>query len=377
MNQSEAQAIIDGNEPLVIPQGDVLVLTSQLFVRAGTRIVLDGTIVKGFFTTDGTLAAGIRNVDLTVKANDVTVRGSGRYMVNADGGGKMFSLFGDRLVINGITIGPYNRGQALMLAGDDMTIRRLKIGPTPPTSGTGAIRITGGNRIRVKDCIVHCGDDALMAPVPAFSVNDPLYGMDANDITYRDCRGSSSVGRFLMARCSVGGERSATNLRFFGCHGTAGKRGVVIGERSDLDPAGTLSDVLVQDCSVRMVGGDDTNNQEVLVRAANNVTFFRFHLLDPVNEWFNTQGSSDSIVFDRCTFEAADSPGPNGSTISDASNVQLTGCTFKGGGSSNGVFVSAEASDTSIIGCDLSAVTSPTPIRDLGSNSVVSGNVLP
>jgi hypothetical protein len=290
-------------------------------------------------------SAFLRNADLAVKADGVTISGAGSIgAIDHSRTGVILALHGDDAVVRDITIDTYAGGQAVMYSGDRGRLHRITIRGSAATTGTGGIRVVGGADFLGTDCHVESGDDCLQfVPIGNPATDPALYNQSIARGRFVGCTGASSVSRFMVADLEfTGGEPGTTDMdasvvdcSFDDCHGSGSNRGIVV---KNTHSAGAIERLSFTDCSVDMSGAADESTQEIRVQthpaspgAIRDITFTRTHIIRPVNSALRVGGPRISgLTFDGCTFTAPSGAAPTIAVLDGTERPRFSGCTFLG-----------------------------------------------
>jgi polygalacturonase len=339
--QQLIDASADQGAVAVVPAGTYR-CTRSLHLRPRVQLQLDqgSRLLKDWAVNPGLAGAFLRNADFTVKANGVRITGPGTIGARDHSRtGVMVALYGDDVVLSGLTIDTYAGGQAVMYAGDRGRMDRLRIVNSAKATGTGGIRVVGGTGFLATACHVESGDDCLQF-VP---IGDPaalLYDLPISGGSYVGCTGASSVSRFMVATLEwTQGETplrnaAVTDCSFRGCRGRGADRGIVVKNSHGLRDIARLT---FTDCSVDMAAAADAQTQEIRIQtepargAVSDVTFTRTNILNPVNSVLRIGGpNSRRITFDDCTFASPSGASTVVAVVDGGSDVRLRRSRFAG-----------------------------------------------
>jgi hypothetical protein len=321
--------------------------TSSLLLRSDVRLRLDrrARLVKDWAAPPGMVDAFLRNADFAVKANRVQISGPGTIGARDHSRtGVVLAVSGDDVDIRDITIDTYAGGQAVMFAGDRGRITGITVRNSAAETGTGGIRVIGGEDFLGTDCHVESGDDCFQfVPIGNPDAEPSLYDRTISGGRFVGCTGASSVSRFLVALLEfTGGEPGTTDMSasvvdcaFVDCSGSAANRGIVV---KNTHSQGAIERIAFTDCTVDMSGAADASTQEIRVQtdpasrgAIRDVTFTRTDVLGAVNSTLRVGGPNISgLTFDGCTFTAPSGTAPITVVLDGTDQARFHGCTFVG-----------------------------------------------
>lgn len=364
------QALVDLGETVEINADETYTLDGPLLVDAGTKINLNGRIVRAFATGPGAMVAMIRNRTFG-SVNGFHLYGRGTMTTASGAGGKMVAVLGNDMVVNGVAVDGFNDGQAFYLAGNNLNMRNVKVMRSSVAGGTGGIRICGGTDVDIIDCVVESGDDSFQV-VPANSPVDPFFGQVASNVRFRRCTGSAAAARFIAVMLDDATTTNITDVAFYDCHGEGSRRVAVV---ENVSATGTLSGVLLRNCTLGHTGAPfgPLQKQEILVSNVDDVTFRNVSVLDATQQWFEVNDYSTGVTFEDCVFAQPAASFENGCTIWYSTGTTLRRNTFIGGGTLRGIWVNGV--DAVVTNNNIAGLTSATAIVDIGTNSTISGNV--
>lgn len=181
--------------------------------------------------------------------------------------GNIFALYGDDIVIDSIVIdgfGGTGGGRAFSLAGDRITLVN-PVARNPNTgTGNGGVRFLAGDNFRCFGGYIESGDDALQF-VPGIRKNyhattNPFQDQDITNSFYIGTVGRSYSARLLVA--AVGNQTSEVGALGFptcqasikdsgwvACSGRAGARAALV---QNTDSSGVIRGLIIDDC---LLGG--------------------------------------------------------------------------------------------------------------------------
>jgi hypothetical protein len=330
----------------LIPKGTYRV-TASLLVPPGTQLHLDrgARLLKDWAAPVGLQDALLRNTDLAKPSNGVRITGSGTIGARDHAQtGVVIGLYGSDVLLQGFTIDTYAGGQAVMYAGDRGRIDRITIRNSAKDTGTGGIRVFGGDGFLGTDCHVESGDDCLQfVPIGNPEAEPSLYDQSITRGSFVRCTGISTVSRFLITALEfTGGEpgttdmaSSITDCSFVECRGAGSNRGIVV---KNTHSAGSIERLSFTDCTVDMAGAADASTQEIRIQTdptsggfIKGVTFTRTDITNPVNSTLRVGGPNISgLTFDDCTFAAPSGAAPIIAVVDAASDVAFRACSFSG-----------------------------------------------
>jgi len=173
------EAAIAAEKPLRI---DVDFLADRLFASPGMMIEPYGKTV--YYTSTVLGSSGLfSQPSITTACNDICIWGAGKFTmhpdyldeIDLDGGGKMFSFYGDRILLHGLAqaegqgleVDQWQRGDAFAPKGSRVVMRYCGM-LRPPAGlddsvGSGGIRLSVVDRFDVRNCFGFCNDDAFQA----------------------------------------------------------------------------------------------------------------------------------------------------------------------------------------------------------------------
>ncbi len=321
--------------------------TAGLLLRSDVRLHLDrrARLVKDWAAPPGMVDAFLRNADFAAKANRVQITGSGSIGARDHSRtGVVLALYGDDVAISGISVDTYAGGQAVMYGGDRGRITAVTVRNSAPETGTGGIRVIGGEDFLGTGCHVESGDDCFQfVPIGNPEAEPTLYNRTISRGSFVGCTGGSSVSRFMVALLEfTGGEPGTTDMdasvvdcSFVDCHGSAANRGIVV---KNTHSRGAIERITFTDCSVDMAGAADASTQEIRVQtdpasrgSIRDVVFTRTDVLHPVNSTLRAGGPNISgLTFDGCSFTAPSGAAPMTVVVDGTDRPRFTGCTFAG-----------------------------------------------
>jgi len=227
----------------------------RLHLMEGAVLVKDFTGTTGsgwgtFFITHGTAAR-------TVKLNDLQISGPGKLTTSAGNSGGMISLWGDRQRHSDYTIDEWRDSLAWLIGGDTIRMRNVR-SLTPgtfynPNTGltdylsAGGLRFAAGRDFVCSDSHIVAGDDCLQAVPLQATFAHPFKNQDIDGARYIGCTGRSMAARFMAVVISdktpstPGMTCSVKDVRFIGCRGFGGSRGVAV--RNETPSTGLIDGV--------------------------------------------------------------------------------------------------------------------------------------
>jgi hypothetical protein len=331
----------------LVPKGTYR-CTASLLVPTGTQLHLDrgARLLKDWVAPVGLQDAFLRNTDLAARSNGVRITGSGTIGARDHAKtGVVIGLFGDDVLLQGFTIDTYAGGQAVMYAGNRGRIERLTVRNSAKDTGTGGIRVFGGEDFLGTDCHVESGDDCLQfAPIGNPEAEPSLYDQSITRGSFVRCTGVSSVSRFMVALHEFTGADPGTTTAMTGsisdcsfveCTGKAANRGIVV---KNTHSTGNVERLAFTDCTVDMSGAADASTQEIRIQtdattggSISGVTFTRTNITNPVNSTLRVGGPNISgLTFDDCAFAAPSGAAPLIAVVDAASDVTFRACSFSG-----------------------------------------------
>jgi Pectate lyase superfamily protein len=330
----------------VVPAGTYR-CTSGLLLRSDVALHLDrrARLVKDWAAPPGMVDAFFRNADFTVKSDRVRISGTGTIgAVDHSRTGVVLALYGDDVSIRDITIDTYSGGQAVMFSGDRGRMHRVTIRGSADETGTGGIRVIGGEGFLGTECHVESGDDCLQfVPIGNPEAEPTLYNQSISGGSFVGCTGASSVSRFMVALLeftrddpgTTDMDASVVDCSFRDCHGSAANRGIVV---KNTHSSGAIERVTFTDCTVDMSRAADASTQEIRVQtdpasqgAIRDVTFTRTEVTSPVNSPLRVGGPNISgLAFEECTFTAPSGAAPTTVVVDGTDRPQFRDCTFVG-----------------------------------------------
>ncbi|NEK59340.1 hypothetical protein GCU56_15875 [Geodermatophilus sabuli] len=362
----------------LIPRGTYR-CTASLLVPAGAQLHLDrgARLLKDWVAPTGLQDAFLRNTDLATRSNGVRITGSGTIGArDHEKTGVVIGLYGDDVLLQGFTIDTYAGGQAVMYAGNRGRIDRLTIKNSAEETGTGGIRVFGGEDFLGTDCVVESGDDCLQfAPIGNPEAEPSLYDQSILRGSFVGCTGLSTVSRFLIIALEfTGGEPGTTDMSasvqdcsFIDCSGAGSNRGIVV---KNTHSAGSIERLTFTDCTVDMARAADASTQEIRIQtdattggSISGVTFTRTNITNPVNSTLRVGGPNiTGLTFDECTFAAPSGAAPITAVVDAASDVRFRACSFSGTAAAS----TAAGAGTAVGASKRMLVAGPTtPVSDL------------
>ncbi|MGY1743077.1 MULTISPECIES: glycosyl hydrolase family 28-related protein [unclassified Blastococcus] len=321
--------------------------TTGLLLRSDVQLQLDrrARLVKDWAAPPGMIDAFLRNADFAVKSNRVRITGEGSIgAADHSRTGVVLALYGDDVEVSGITVDTYAGGQAVMYGGDRGRITGITVRNSAAETGTGGIRVIGGEDFLGTGCHVESGDDCFQfVPIGNPEAEPTLYNRTISGGSFVGCTGVSSVSRFLVALLEyTGGDPGTTDMdasvvdcSFVDCHGAAANRGIVV---KNTHSRGAIERVAFTDCTVDMASAPDASTQEIRVQtdpasrgAIRDVTFTRTDVLNPRNSTLRAGGPNISgLTFDGCTLTAPSGAAPMMVVVDGTDRARFTDCTFVG-----------------------------------------------
>ncbi|SFK70616.1 glycosyl hydrolase family 28-related protein [Geodermatophilus ruber] len=330
----------------LVPRGTYRI-TASLLVPAGARLSLNrgARLLKDWAAPVGLQDALLRNADLSQPISGVQITGPGTIGARDHSRtGVVIGLYGHDVLLRGFTIDTYAGGQAIMYAGDRGRVDQVTIRNSAEETGTGGIRVFGGNDFLGTDCHVESGDDCFQfVPIGNPQAEPSLYNQSIARGRFVGCTGTSTVSRFMVALLEfTGGEpgttdmdASVTDCSFEQCSGRATNRGIVV---KNSHSTGSIERLAFTDCTVDMARAADASAQEIRIQtdattggAIRGVTFTRTNITNPVNSTLRVGGPHISgLTFDTCDFVAPSGAAPLVAVVDAASDVTFRGCSFSG-----------------------------------------------
>jgi polygalacturonase len=324
-------------------------ITSSLMVPSGAQLYLDerALLLKDWAAPVGLQDALLRNADLSRPANGVRISGPGTIGARDHAQtGVVIGLYGHDVVLRDFTIDTYSGGQAIMYAGHRGRISGLTITNSAEETGTGGIRVFGGEDFLGTDCHVESGDDCLQfAPIGNPEAEPALYNQSIARGKFVGCTGVSTVSRFMVAVLEFTGggpgstpmTASITDSSFERCVGAGSNRGIVV---KNTHSEGSIERLSFTDCTVDMARAKDAGTQEIRIQSdatstldggIRDVTFTRTNVVNPVNSTVRVGGPNVSgLTFAGCTFAAPSGQAPLMAVFDGTDKVTLRNCEFAG-----------------------------------------------
>jgi polygalacturonase len=332
----------------LVPKGTYRI-TGSLLVPPGTQLHLDrrARLLKDWAAPVGLQDALLRNADLSQPASGVRISGPGTIGArDHTRTGVVIGLYGHDVVLRDFTIDTYAGGQAIMYAGHRGRIHGLTITNSAEETGTGGIRVFGGEDFLGTDCHVESGDDCLQfAPIGNPEAEPALYNQDIARGRFVGCTGVSTVSRFMVSVLEFTGggpgstpmTASITDSSFERCEGGGSNRGIVV---KNTHSAGSIERLSFTDCTVDMTRAADAGTQEIRIQSdatsttdggIRDVTFTRTDIVNPVNSTVRVGGPNISgLTFEECTFAAPSGQAPLMAVFDGTDKVTLRDCEFAG-----------------------------------------------
>lgn len=252
-------------------------MTNQLLLRDDLDLYLDpgAFLLFDFVSTVSSAGSFIRNADLAVKVKNVKLTGPGQIGVSSWACiGNMFGVRADYSRFADFTVTSWSGARLFVIAGDDISIDGITAYGAPAAAGNGGIRYMGGSRFRCENCNVVSGDDVYQL-VPGGAVTDTnFFDQSIYDAQFSDSVGISTAARLMCAAVQSGPDAPGvvmmqSEIRSSGFSNIRGRGTAAAIVIQNLNSSGHVADILVEGCSVDMIGGNSPT-ADILIMGATN-----------------------------------------------------------------------------------------------------------
>lgn len=254
---ADPQKAADSGDAIVVESEYNFLLDHPILLSDDFDWLVHGNIVKTNTAGDGVVAGIFRNRNFDVPLQGGRFWGTGTIGARDwKATGSILCLRGNDLVLD-VTIPCFSDSRAIVLAGDDIVMRRPKVYGSPREINNGGLRFVGGKRFRAYDSYIVSGDDAMQF-VPSGSDKDPFFDLDITDCWY--------IGGFAQswhAKAMVWGlqrrvdgkmvpsgmSNSILRSGFKGVRGFGGKWALA---GQNLSSSGSIADCAAVNCNIDM-----------------------------------------------------------------------------------------------------------------------------